>query len=366
MRVIRSSGQNVSPSDDGRLYQQAFEDGLFESTTINSLGGNLVSIGAMYGIMQGRDFTVEAQNINVELPSEDDATGYIYIQFDTTTEDVITVESALAPFTPVYDDINTGGTICQMIIAEYTANAVAVTTINSSYPTASTKSNPTLVGSVAQIETSPATASHSVGQYLFYNGQLYEVTAAISVGETLIVGTNIVATSVGDEISDLKSDITNTTLSGGFASGSIGYRLVTWGSIEYVLIGRSGNDYYFKVSYDYYQGANPTSDMSSEFYWFNCDELLKPKFAQSLGVTESNITIIQPENSFGRFRRVGNTVDSENYSRWSYSALIKRESNGRLSVGRVYSNNDEYGGWPLTNSKIGYGSFDILLKARVN
>ena len=207
MRVIRSSGQNVSPSDDGRLYQQAFEDGLFESTTINSLGGNLVSIGAMYGIMQGRDFTVEAQNINVELPSEDDTTGYIYVQFDTTTSDVITVESALAPFTPTYEDINTGGTICQMIIAEYTANAVAVTTINSSYPTATTKTNPTLVGSVAQIETSPATASHTVGQYLVYNGQLYKVTAAISVGETLVVGTNILATSVGDEISDLNSDI---------------------------------------------------------------------------------------------------------------------------------------------------------------
>ena len=207
MRVIRSSGQNVSPSDDGRLYQQAFEDGLFEPTTINSLGGNLVSIGAMYGIMQGRDFTVEAQNINVELPSEDDTTGYIYVQFDTTTSDVITVESALAPFTPTYEDINTGGTICQMVIAEYQASAVAVTSITSVYPTATTKTNPTLVGSVAQIETSPATASHTVGQYLVYNGQLYKVTAAISVGETLVVGTNIVATSVGSEISDLNSDL---------------------------------------------------------------------------------------------------------------------------------------------------------------
>ncbi len=229
MRVIRSSGQNVSPSDDGKLYQQAFEDGLFEPTTINSLGGNLVSLGAMYGIMQGRDFTVESQSINVELPSSGNSTGYIYVQFDTTTSDVITIESALTPFTPTYDDINESGTICQMIIAEYTASAVAVTSIESKYPTASTKANPTLVGSVAQIETSPATASHSVGQYFVYNDQLYEVIAAISVGETLVVGTNIVATTVGNEIYDLKTS-TWTPVSTPFTPPSDGIILIFYES----------------------------------------------------------------------------------------------------------------------------------------
>ena len=68
-----------------------------------------------------------------------------------------------------------------------------------------------LVGSVATIETSPATAIHAVGDYIVYNGQLYEVTAAIAVGETLTVGTNISATTVGSELSGLMYESTTTT-----------------------------------------------------------------------------------------------------------------------------------------------------------
>lgn len=56
------------------------------------------------------------------------------------------------------------------------------------------------IGSIAVIETSPATSAHAVGTYLVYNGKLYKVTSAISANEQLVVGTNIVATTVGDEI----------------------------------------------------------------------------------------------------------------------------------------------------------------------
>lgn len=66
----------------------------------------------------------------------------------------------------------------------------------------------TLAGSVAVIETSPATAIHAVGDYIVWNGQLYEVTTAIAVGETLTVGTNISATTVGEELTALNNGLT--------------------------------------------------------------------------------------------------------------------------------------------------------------
>lgn len=66
-----------------------------------------------------------------------------------------------------------------------------------------------LSGSMAQIETTPATANHEIGEYIVYESQLYKVIAAIAAGETLVVGTNIEATSTGAEITDLKSDLTN-------------------------------------------------------------------------------------------------------------------------------------------------------------
>ena len=216
MRVIRSAGQNVSPSDDGRLFDQIFTDGLFEETTITHLGANNVALGAMYGIICGRDFTAEAQTVAVELP-EDDAgtTGYIYVEIDTSSDDVITIGSALAPFTPTYEDLNTNGAVAQMIIAEYVASSVAITSLTPSYVMATSGS--VLPGSVATVEVSPAVANHSVGDFILYGGQLYSVTAAISVGETLTPGTNISATSAGSELSSLKSGLTNVrTLNGMF------------------------------------------------------------------------------------------------------------------------------------------------------
>ena len=208
MRVIRSAGQNVSPSDDGRLFDQIFTDGLFEETTITHLGANNVALGAMYGIICGRDFTAEAQTVAVELP-EDDAgtTGYIYVEIDTSSDDVITIGSALAPFTPTYEDLNTNGAVAQMIIAEYVASSVAITSLTPNYVMATSGS--VLPGSVATVETSPAVANHSVGEFILYGGQLYSVTAAISVGESLTPGTNVTAVSVGDELSSLKNGLTN-------------------------------------------------------------------------------------------------------------------------------------------------------------
>ena len=206
MRVIRSAGQNVSPSDDGRLFDQIFTDGLFEETTITHLGANNVALGAMYGIICGRDFTAEAQTVAVELP-EDDAgtTGYIYVEIDTSSDDVITIGSALAPFTPTYEDLNTNGAVAQMIIAEYVASSVAITSLTPSYVMATSGS--VLPGSVATVEVSPAVANHSVGDFILYGGQLYSVTASISVGETLTPGTNISATSAGSELSSLKAGL---------------------------------------------------------------------------------------------------------------------------------------------------------------
>ena len=132
-KVIRATGANVSPSEDARLFRQMFkDDGLFEDITISSLGSNQVSIPGMYGIMEGRDFTTDPMTLNVELPNAE-GTGYIVVKFDTTTDEVISVYSVLAPYTPTYEDINGSGTVCEMIIATYTANTTQVTSITMVY-----------------------------------------------------------------------------------------------------------------------------------------------------------------------------------------------------------------------------------------
>ena len=64
-----------------------------------------------------------------------------------------------------------------------------------------------LAGSVAVIETSPTTATHAVGSYLVYNGQLYKVISAISAGATLTPNTNIEATTAGTELTSLNNGL---------------------------------------------------------------------------------------------------------------------------------------------------------------
>ena len=136
MRVVRSTGQTIAPSDDAKLYRKLFTDGLFDDATITSLGANQVNIPALYGIMQGREFINDAETFSVELPNSD-STGYILVRFDTTTDEVGEIVSELAPYTPVYQDINGTGTVCEMVLAEYTANATQVTGITMVYKRAS-------------------------------------------------------------------------------------------------------------------------------------------------------------------------------------------------------------------------------------
>lgn len=208
MRVVRAAGQNVSPSDDGRLFDQIFSDGLFTDTTFTNLGGNSVQVGAMYGDLCGRDFTIEQMTLTVTLPEgEGEVTGYIYVEIDTSSDDVITLNSALAPFTPTYEDINTNGAIAQMILAEYTATAVAVTGVTPVYERAAASA--VKAGSIATVESAQATQNHAVGDYILLNGQLYVVAAAVNTGETFIEGTNISAAVIGDTLTALNNDLTS-------------------------------------------------------------------------------------------------------------------------------------------------------------
>lgn len=64
------------------------------------------------------------------------------------------------------------------------------------------------MNNIAPVENSnKASQDYSVGQYLFLNGQMYKVTAAIAKNTTMTVGTNIEATDVATELLLLFSQI---------------------------------------------------------------------------------------------------------------------------------------------------------------
>lgn len=62
-----------------------------------------------------------------------------------------------------------------------------------------------MIESIGDQETSPASTSHSPGDLIIYKNQLYRVTASIAQGDALTVGTNITVTNIVhclDSISD--------------------------------------------------------------------------------------------------------------------------------------------------------------------
>lgn len=256
MRVVRAAGQNVSPSDDGRLYAQIFSDGLFTDTTFTNLGGNNVQVGAMYGDLCGRDFTIEQMTLAVTLPEgEGESTGYIYVEIDTSSEDVISLNSALAPFTPTYEDINTNGAVAQMILAEYTASAVAVTSVTAVYEKASASS--VKAGSIATVETAQASESHSAGDYILLDGQMYLVTVSVSVGETFVEGTNVTAVSIGDELTALNAGLihknllwTNPSPASAFSAQTVNLDLSEYDMLEVILLPHSNASIYYTTLLD--------------------------------------------------------------------------------------------------------------------
>ena len=64
------------------------------------------------------------------------------------------------------------------------------------------------LSNLATIEgTTTASKAYAVGDYLVLTGQLYKVTQAIAQGGTITVGTNVVADTVGSELSTLNTHL---------------------------------------------------------------------------------------------------------------------------------------------------------------
>ena len=88
---------------------------------------------------------------------------------------------------------------------------------------AATLDAPKILGDFASYEaTTTASKAYKVGELLTYNGYLYRVTTAIALGGTITVGTNVVQTTVGDEVQNDTLFFTNVSISAASTAADIG------------------------------------------------------------------------------------------------------------------------------------------------
>lgn len=97
------------------------------------------------------------------------------------------------------------------------------------------KSNTSTLATVES--TSTASQAYAVGDYLVLNGQLYEVIADIASGETLTVGTNISATTVGNELTQLNNGLIHTVAITQTTDSSGNMTLANYSPADYTFIG---------------------------------------------------------------------------------------------------------------------------------
>ena len=122
---------------------------------------------------------------------------------------------------------------------------------------------------LATIESSTtASQAYTAGEdYLVLNGQLYEVIADIASGETLTVGTNISATTVGEELTAL-----NNGLSAKFQS--VGTTLSTtiglWKIGRFVLLNHFANMNIPQANTDYVIAVLPSGYLPATSFAFSC------------------------------------------------------------------------------------------------
>ena len=139
--------------------------------------------------------------VNFSYYAETFAVSHLTISNGITFGDNQITESSISGWNHAADLIDTKAPIESPV---FTGNASSVTTV----PTA----NSDRIATTAFVQrkfsdivatneiTGKATTNYSVGDYLTINGTLYKVTAAISTGATITVGTNVQVTTIADEL----------------------------------------------------------------------------------------------------------------------------------------------------------------------
>ncbi len=89
-------GQNVTAKDDRILYDTAHSNGIIEGCEITYSGGNVIHIAAGYGIVKGGMFEILDHDETITLSDAGTKKGQIYVHFDLSVQDPITIEHETA------------------------------------------------------------------------------------------------------------------------------------------------------------------------------------------------------------------------------------------------------------------------------
>lgn len=129
IKLIQFDGANVTPQDDGAVFDQALGSGIFFGCVVSATGGNQLTVTAGRGIASGRSFSVEQETINATTSQSGSVPGRLLIEVDISNIDtpIKFVTQAQSPLPElIQQNLNNGGTVYQLPLSIYTVDAVQV------------------------------------------------------------------------------------------------------------------------------------------------------------------------------------------------------------------------------------------------
>lgn len=133
------TGQNITPTDDATLYElfSSSQAGIIYGCNVTSLGANQLQVSAGRGLILGRSFVVEQETILADLAPSGNMKGRLSIKIDLgNAETPISFETQVGSVlpSPTQEQLNRGGSIYEMPLATYNADAVQITDLQNVAP----------------------------------------------------------------------------------------------------------------------------------------------------------------------------------------------------------------------------------------
>lgn len=129
----------VNAINDAKYYEKLTNSacGMVEGGVVTIVSANTLHITSGWGIILGRLFSIEAEDINVEVSSSGTVDGRLKLAIDLSDADTpISIESEARSPLPALtqEDLNNGGFVYEFALATYDIDELNATNITSNTP----------------------------------------------------------------------------------------------------------------------------------------------------------------------------------------------------------------------------------------
>ena len=133
------NGQSISAQNDSIIYQTAVPmNGIIKGCDITLSQSNILHIAAGYGLIRGRLFEIEAEDIQVNFPSLETLAGQLYIKMDLANAEnpiSLEVETGASLTTLVADpNVNFNLTEFDMQLCTFNISVTEISNLVETYP----------------------------------------------------------------------------------------------------------------------------------------------------------------------------------------------------------------------------------------